>query len=93
MLEKLYKKFVIGETVTLENIINYVELAAKAINPNVLYTPNYTMLLVHSGMGEILINLVTNAIETNAEKVGFQVIKVYSPEKVLLKTITKKLKC
>ena len=91
MLEKLYKKFVIGETVTLEDIINYVELAAKAINPNVPYNPNYTMFLVHSGMGEVLINLVTNSIETNAEKVGFQVIKVYSSKKVLLKIITKKL--
>lgn len=42
-------------------------------------------------MGNILIGAVTSAIESNPHKVGFQVTKVYNSQRVLIKTITKKL--
>lgn len=91
MLEKLYKKVISGSIMNLEDALTYVELAAKAINPSVPYNPDYSITMIQNGTGNILIGAVTSAIESNPHKVGFQVTKVYNSQRVLIKTITKKL--
>lgn len=91
MLEKLYKKVISGSIMNLEDALTYVELAAKAINPSVPYNPDYSITMIQNGMGNILIGAVTSAIESNPHKVEFQVTKVYNSQRVLIKTITKKL--
>lgn len=91
MLEKLYKKVISGSIMNLEDALTYVELATKAINPSVPYNPDYSITMIQNGMGNILIGAVTSAIESNPHKAGFQVTKVYNSQRVLIKTITKKL--
>ena len=91
MLENLYKKVISGSTLNLEDVLKYIELVAKAINPSTQYNPNYSVAMIQNGMGDILIGAATSAIESNPNKVGFQVTKVYNSQRILIKTITKKL--
>lgn len=90
-LQELYK-LAFQNKLTFETALEYIELAAKAIDPNVNYDASNTAMILQSGFGGSIINTATEAIEKNPEKVGFQVIKIYNVKGQLLKVITEKLK-
>lgn len=95
MLEELYKK-VVENTIRVENALDFIREAAKAINPTIPYNEQLTIAALQGGFLGSILPMVVNAVENNPEKVGFQVTKVYSTEDLngsrkLLKIITKKL--
>lgn len=90
-LQEMYKRIFQGDSITAEDIVLYVELAAKAINPNAYYNPQGTVTLIQSGMGGMLLGFVNESVEKHPDEVGFQVTKVYSKEGALLKVMTVKI--
>lgn len=76
-LKELYQKIINGYYNTSE-IIEFVELAAKAINPDKNLSSNSVIAAIQNGFGDALLPIVIEAVEKNPTKVGFQVTKVYS---------------
>lgn len=95
MLEELYRK-VVENTMTLENVFDFIREAAKAINPTAPYNESLTATAIQNGFIATILPMVISAIENNPEKVGFQVTKVYgrvepNGSRKLLEINTKKL--
>ena len=76
-LKELYQKVTSGYY-SIPDVIEFVELAAKAINPGKNLDPDLTVVAIRNGFGDALLPTVIEAVEKNPNKVGFQVIKVYS---------------
>lgn len=76
-LKELYQKIVSGYY-NISEIIEFVELAAKAINPNKNINSDLTVSAIQNGFGDPIINAAIEAVEKNPNLVGFQVTKVYS---------------
>ena len=89
-LETTYKKIARGNQVDMTEILEYIEEAAKLINPSVKYNPEITILSLQMGLMQPIIGMVTESIEKNPHKVGFQVTKIYDKNRCLIKIITKK---
>ena len=89
-LETTYKKIARGNQVDMTEILEYIEEASKLINPNVKYNSEITALALQMGLIHPIIGMVTQSIEKNPHKVGFQVTKVYDKNRCLIKIITKK---
>ena len=89
-LETTYKKIARGNQVDITEILEYIEEASKLINPNVKYNSEITALALQMGLIHPIIGMVTQSIEKNPHKVGFQVTKVYDKNRCLIKIITKK---
>ena len=92
---ELYKK-IISNSFTTEEAIEFIREAAKAINPSVPYNEEYTLIALKSGLGSVLLKGVIESVESNPDKVGFQVTKLYSTlspfgGRSIIKTIIKKL--
>ena len=89
-LETTYKKIARGNQVDMTEILEYIEEASKLINPSVKYNPEITILSLQMGLMQPIIGMVTESIEKNPHKVGFQVTKIYDKNRCLIKVITKK---
>ena len=89
-LETTYKKIARGNQVDITEILEYIEEASKLINPNIKYNSETTVLALQMGLIQPIIGMVTESIEKNPHKVGFQVTKVYDKNRCLIKIITKK---
>ena len=89
-LETTYKKIARGNQVDMTEILEYIEEASKLINPNIKYNSETTILALQMGLIQPIIGMVTQSIEKNPHKVGFQVTKVYDKNRCLIKIITKK---
>ena len=89
-LETTYKKIARGNQVDMTEILEYIEEASKLINPNIKYNSETTVLALQMGLIHPIIGMVTQSIEKNPHKVGFQVTKVYDKNRCLIKIITKK---
>ena len=89
-LETTYKKIARGNQVDMTEILEYIEEASKLINPNIKYNSETTVLALQMGLIQPIIGMVTESIEKNPHKVGFQVTKVYDKNRCLIKIITKK---
>jgi hypothetical protein len=89
-LETTYKKIARSNQVDITEILEYIEEAAKLINPDVKYNSETTVLALQMGLIQPIIGMVTESIEKNPHKVGFQVTKVYDRNRSLIKIITKK---
>ena len=89
-LENTYKKIARNNQVNVTEILEYIEEAAKLINPSVKYNPEITVLALQMGLIQPIIGMVTESIEKNPHKVGFQVIKIYDKNRSLIKIITDK---
>ena len=89
-LETTYKKIARGNQVDITEILEYIEEASKLINPNVKYDSEITILALQMGLIQPIIGMVTESIEKNPHKVGFQVTKIYDKNRCLIKVITKK---
>ena len=89
-LETTYKKIARGNQVDMTEILEYIEEASKLINPNIKYNSETTILALQMGLIQPIIGMVTESIEKNPHKVGFQVTKVYDKNRCLIKIITKK---
>ena len=89
-LETTYKKIARGNQVDMTEILEYIEEASKLINPNVKYNSEITALALQMGLIHPIIGMVTQSIEKNPHKVGFQVTKIYDKNRCLIKIITKK---
>ena len=89
-LETTYKKIARNNQVNMTEILEYIEEAAKLINPNIKYNSETTVLALQMGLIQPLIGMVTESIEKNPHKVGFQVTKIYDKNRCLIKIITKK---
>ena len=89
-LETTYKKIARGNQVNMTEILEYIEEASKLINPNIKYNSETTVLALQMGLIHPIIGMVTQSIEKNPHKVGFQVTKVYDKNRCLIKIITKK---
>ena len=89
-LETTYKKIARGNQVDMTEILEYIEEASKLINPNVKYDSEITILALQMGLIQPIIGMVTESIEKNPHKVGFQVTKIYDKNRCLIKIITKK---
>ena len=89
-LETTYKKIARGNQVDMTEILEYIEEASKLINPNIKYNSETTILALQMGLIHPIIGMVTQSIEKNPHKVGFQVTKVYDKNRCLIKIITKK---
>ena len=89
-LENTYKKIARSNQVDMTEILEYIEEAAKLINPNVKYNSEITALALQMGLIHPIIGIVTQSIEKNPHKVGFQVTKIYDKNRCLIKIITKK---
>ena len=89
-LETTYKKIARGNQVDMTEILEYIEEASKLINPNIKYNSETTVLALQMGLIQPIIGMVTQSIEKNPHKVGFQVTKVYDKNRCLIKIITKK---
>ena len=89
-LETTYKKIARGNQVDITEILEYIEEAAKLINPNVKYNSETTVLALQMGLIQPIIGMVTESVEKNPHKVGFQVTKIYDKNRCLIKIITKK---
>ena len=89
-LETTYKKIARGNQVNMTEILEYIEEASKLINPNVKYNSETTVLALQMGLIQPIIGMVTESIEKNPHKVGFQVTKIYDKNRCLIKIITKK---
>ena len=89
-LETTYKKIARGNQVDMTEILEYIEEASKLINPNIKYNSETTVLALQMGLIQHIIGMVTESIEKNPHKVGFQVTKIYDKNRCLIKIITKK---
>ena len=89
-LETTYKKIARGNQVDITEILEYIEEASKLINPNIKYNSETTILALQMGLIQPIIGMVTESIEKNPHKVGFQVTKIYDKNRCLIKIITKK---
>ena len=89
-LETTYKKIARGNQVDITEILEYIEEASKLINPNIKYNSETTVLALQMGLIQPIIGMVTESIEKNPHKVGFQVTKIYDKNRCLIKIITKK---
>lgn len=89
-LETTYKKIARSNQVDITEILEYIEEAAKLINPDIKYNSETTVLALQMGLIQPIIGMVTESIEKNPHKVGFQVTKVYDKNRSLIKIITKK---
>lgn len=89
-LETTYKKIARGNQVDMTEILEYIEEASKLINPNIKYNSETTVLALQMGLIQPIIGMVTESIEKNPHKVGFQVTKIYDKNRCLIKIITKK---
>ena len=89
-LETTYKKIARGNQVDITEILEYIEEASKLINPNIKYNSETTVLALQMGLIQPIIGMVTESVEKNPHKVGFQVTKVYDKNRCLIKIITKK---
>lgn len=89
-LETTYKKIARGNQVNMTEILEYIEEASKLINPNIKYNSETTVLALQMGLIQPIIGMVTESIEKNPHKVGFQVTKIYDKNRCLIKIITKK---
>ena len=89
-LEVTYKKIARGNQVDITEILEYIEEAARLINPNIKYNSETTVLALQMGLAQPIIGMVTESIEKNPNKVGFQVTKIYDKNRCLIKIITKK---
>ena len=89
-LETTYKKIARGNQVDMTEILEYIEEASKLINPNIKYNSETTILALQMGLIQPIIGMVTESIEKNPHKVGFQVTKIYDKNRCLIKIITKK---
>ena len=89
-LETTYKKIARGNQVDITEILEYIEEASKLINPNIKYNSETTILALQMGLIHPIIGMVTQSIEKNPHKVGFQVTKIYDKNRCLIKIITKK---
>ena len=89
-LETTYKKIARGNQVDMTEILEYIEEASKLINPNIKYNSETTVLALQMGLIQPIIGMVTESVEKNPHKVGFQVTKVYDKNRCLIKIITKK---
>ena len=89
-LETTYKKIARNNQVDMTEILEYIEEAAKLINPNIKYNSETAVLALQMGLIQPIIGMVTESIEKNPHKVGFQVTKIYDKHRCLIKTITKK---
>ena len=89
-LENTYKKIARSNQVDMTEILEYIEEASKLINPNVKYNPEITALALQMGLIHPIIGMVTQSIEKNPHKEGFQVTKIYDKNRCLIKVITKK---
>ena len=89
-LETTYKKIARGNQVNMTEILEYIEEASKLINPNIKYNSETTILALQMGLIQPIIGMVTESIEKNPHKVGFQVTKIYDKNRCLIKIITKK---
>ncbi|MGM9533565.1 hypothetical protein [Intestinibacter sp.] len=89
-LETTYKKIARNNQVDITEILEYIEEAAKLINPNIKYNSETTVLALQMGLIQPIIGMATESIEKNPHKVGFQVTKVYDKNRSLIKIITKK---
>lgn len=92
---ELYKK-IISNSFTTEEAIEFIGEAAKAINPSVPYNEDYTLIAFKFGLGPVLLKEVIASVESNPDKVGFQVTKLYSTPspfggRSIIKTNIKKL--
>lgn len=76
-LKELYTKIVKGYY-NVEDVIEFVALAAEAINPSIPYNPQSTVILIQSGFMDAVLPNILNAVESNPDKVGFRVVKVWS---------------
>lgn len=77
-LKDLYSK-ISSRYYNIEEAIEFIELAAKAINPTIECRPEFLMAVIQSGfLTDSILPLVIQAVEKNPNKVGFQVTKVYS---------------
>lgn len=92
-LETTYKKIARSNQVDITEILEYIEEAAKLINPDIKYNSETTVLALQMGLIQPIIGMVTESIEKNPHKVGFQVTKVYDKNRSLIKIITKKYDC
>ena len=89
-LETTYKRIVRNNQVDITEILEYIEEAAKLINPDIKYNSETTVLALQMGLIQPIIGMVTESIEKNPHKVGFQVTKIYNKNRCLIKIITKK---
>ena len=89
-LETTYKKIARGNQVDITEILEYIEEASKLINPNIKYNSETTVLALQMGLIQPIIGMVTESVEKNPHKVGFQVTKIYDKNRCLIKIITKK---
>lgn len=89
-LETTYKKIARGNQVNMTEILEYIEEASKLINPNIKYNSETTVLALQMGLIQPIIGMVTESVEKNPHKVGFQVTKIYDKNRCLIKIITKK---
>lgn len=89
-LETTYKKIARNNQVDMTEILEYIEEAARLINPNIKYNSETAVLALQMGLMQPIIGMVTESIEKNPHKVGFQVTKIYDKNRCLIKIITKK---
>ena len=89
-LETTYKKIARGNQVDITEILEYIEEASRLINPNIKYNSETAVLALQMGLIQPIIGMVTESVEKNPHKVGFQVTKIYDKNRWLIKIITKK---
>ena len=76
-LKELYQK-ITSRYYSAEDVLEFVELAAKVINPDKKYDPTYTVAAIQNGFGDSILSTVVESVEKNPDKVGFQVTKLWS---------------
>lgn len=76
-LKELYQK-ITSRYYSAEEVLEFIELAAKAINPDKKYDPTYTIAAIQNGFGDSILSMVIESVEKNPDKVGFQVTKLWS---------------
>lgn len=76
-LKELYTKIFRGYY-NVEDVIEFVALAAEFINPTIPYNPQSTIILIQSGFMDAVLPNILKAVESNPDKVGFKVVKVWS---------------
>ena len=76
-LKELYQK-ITSRYYSAEDVLEFIELAAKAINPSKEYDPKYAVVAIQNGFGDSILSMVVESVEKNPDKVGFQVTKLWS---------------
>lgn len=76
-LKELYQK-ITSRYYSAEDVLEFIELAAKAINPDKEYNPTYTIAAIQNGFGDSILSMVIESVEKNPDKIGFQVTKLWS---------------